>query len=230
MRGESLNNIKSWADEDRPREKLKSKGHQALSDAELVAIILGSGSRNQSAVDLAKLMLNENDGINGLAKKDIAFLKKYKGIGDAKAITIAAALELGRRRSATTIDDKPTIRSSRDAYEIIGPLLADLPYEEFWLICCNGRNKVIWKGKISSGGIAGTVVDPKMVFNIALSHLASAILVYHNHPSGQTSPSEADIKLTHKLNEGAALLDMRLLDHIIIGGTNYYSFKDEGVI
>ncbi len=227
---ENYQNIKSWAEEDRPREKMKMKGYSALTDAELVAIILGSGSRNESAVQLAQRMLLDNDGLEGLAKKDINHFKKYKGIGDAKAITLAATLELGRRRKEGVIVQKPKISSSNDAFMLMGAQLADLPYEEFWMMCCNRRNQVIWTERISRGGVAGTVVDAKIIFKIALEHLSSGILLFHNHPSGQTIPSDQDKQITRKIAQAAKLLDMNLLDHLIIGGKTYFSFADEGLI
>jgi DNA repair protein RadC len=225
-----MSNIKSWAAEDRPREKMLEKGEKILTDAELLAIILGSGSRNESAVQLAQRMLSEAGGLDNLAKKDLHFYKQFKGVGDAKAITVSAAMELGRRRKTSKKEQKIKITSSVEAYQLLAPQLSDLNHEEFWVACCDRRNHVIWKERISSGGVAGTIVDPKIVFKIALSHLASSIIFYHNHPSGAVSPSTSDKLLTQKLVKGAEALDILVLDHIIIGSDSYYSFKDENLL
>lgn len=219
--------IKSWAEEDRPREKMLLKGKEALSNAELIAILMGSGSRTESAVDLAKRVLNGASNLNELGKKSIDFLTSYKGIGEAKAVSIAAALELGRRRQAETPNKKVKISSSIDAFELMGPFLEDLNHEEFWIVLLNRRNEVINREKVSSGGVSSTAVDPKLIFKSALSHLASGIVLFHNHPSGQIEPSIEDINITQKLINGGKLLDINILDHIIVGNKKYYSFKDE---
>ncbi len=222
--------IKTWAEEDRPREKMIAKGREVLTNAELLAILMGSGSRSETAVQLAQRILSEVDSLNELGRKDLEFLMKFKGIGEAKAISIAAALELGRRRQAEAPQQRPQISSSYDAYSIIGPLLEDIPHEEFWIILLNRRNEVISKEKISSGGVSATVVDSKLVFKPVISRLASSIILVHNHPSGRISPSNEDIALTKKLKEAGKLLDIKILDHLIIGNRQYYSFLDEGKI
>jgi DNA repair protein RadC len=224
-------NIKSWSPEDRPREKLLLKGTSALSDAELIAILLGSGTRTLSAVDLSKNVLRTVDHkLNDLARLSVKDLMKTKGIGEAKAITIVAALELGRRRKETDADEKPKIASSRDAYDLFKVHLLDLPHEEFWILLLNRANRVMRKVQISQGGVAGTVADPKLIFKSALEELASGIIVAHNHPSGNLNASQADIDLTKKIKEGARLLEMQLLDHLIIAGQKYFSFADEGLL
>jgi DNA repair protein RadC len=223
--------IKSWAEDDRPREKLKLKGKNALSDAELLAILLGSGNRNESAVDLAKIVLRDlKESLAELSRLSLPDLIKYKGIGEAKAITIIAALELGKRRNEATVMAKDKIGNSRDAFEIFRSKMGDLPYEEFWIIMLNKANRVIRNCNISEGGISGTVVDPKKIFKIALDHHASSIILGHNHPSGNIQPSEADQKITKKIKDAGNMLDVAILDHLIIGDDRYYSFADEGLI
>lgn len=204
------------------------KGKEALSDAELIAILLGSGSRDESAVDLSKRILNQCQNLNELGRKSLDFFMSFKGVGEAKAITMAAALELGRRRQLSTVQARPRIRSSRAAYEVLGPVLADLPHEEFWIACLNRKNEVVSTHKISSGGIDSTIVDPKIVFSTALRHSATSIVLYHNHPSGAPQPSEKDLRLTKKLSLAGKHLDIGVLDHIIVGNGAYYSFLDEG--
>ncbi len=223
--------IKAWAEEDRPREKLLLKGKNALSDAELLAILLGSGSREESAVSLAQRILNsvEND-LNALGKRSLSDLMQFKGIGEAKAITIAAALELGRRRQLTSVKDRPQIRSSRDGYKLLAPLLMDLPHEEFWVLLLNRANRVIGREQISIGGTSGTVVDAKVIFRKALEGQASALILVHNHPSGNLRPSQADIDITKKLRIGGKSLDISILDHLIISDRGYFSFADEGIL
>lgn len=224
-------NIKRWALEDRPREKLLIKGNSALSDAELIAILLGTGTTTMSAVDLAKKILQGVDNnLNILARLSIKELMKVKGIGEAKAISIVAALELGRRRKESGADEKPKITSSKDAYDYIKADLLDIPHEEFWILLVNRANRIVKKQQISLGGVAGTVADPKIIFKIALEELASAIILVHNHPSGNLIASQADINLTNKLKEGGKLLEVQVLDHIIIAGKNYFSFADEGIL
>jgi DNA repair protein RadC len=224
-------NIKSWSPEDRPREKLILKGTSALSDAELIAILLGSGTTTLSAVDLAKKILQGvNYNLHDLARVSVKDLMKVKGIGEAKAITIVAALELGRRRKESDPEEKPKITSSRDAYDIVKAHLLDLPHEEFWVILLNRANRVTRKHQISQGGVAGTVADPKIIFKYALDDLASGIIIAHNHPSGNLTASQADIDLTRKLKEGGKLLEIQVLDHLIVAGQKYFSFADEGLI
>ncbi|MBL4651804.1 MAG: DNA repair protein RadC [Flavobacteriales bacterium] len=223
--------IKYWAEDDRPREKLVAKGRSALSDAELIAIIIGSGSRNESAVELSKRILHSIDNnLSELGKVSVNDLMKFKGIGEAKAITIAAALELGRRRKENEPQKKSKIVTSKDAFGVIYPVLADLPHEEFWVILLNQNNKLIDTVCISRGGVSGTVADAKLIFKVALEKLASSIILSHNHPSGNLKPSKSDIDLTKKLKEGAKLLDIAVLDHLIIGDANFYSFADQGMM
>lgn len=224
-------NILSWAEEDRPREKLLLKGKAALSDAELIGILIGSGTRSISAVDLSKLILKEvGNNLNELAKCSVKDLQKFKGIGEAKAIAIVSALELGRRRKESQYLEKPKITCSQDAYEVIKPELLDLPYEAFWILLLNRANQVIKKSQISSGGISGTVADPKIIFKTALDNMCSAIILVHNHPSGNLKPSTADINLTKKLKEAGDLLEIPVLDHIIFSDNGYLSFSDEGLL
>jgi DNA repair protein RadC len=224
-------NIKNWAAEDRPREKLLLKGKSALSDAELIAILLGTGTTTQSAVDLAKNVLqNAGNNLHDLARLTVKDLTKVKGIGEAKAITIVAALELGRRRKELEPEEKPKIGSSRDAYEIVKSELLDIPHEEFWVLLLNRANRVIRKMQISQGGVAGTVADPKIIFKLALEELASGIILAHNHPSGNLNASQADIDLTKKIKEAGKLLEIQVLDHLIIAGQKYFSFTDEGMM
>jgi DNA repair protein RadC len=224
-------NIKNWAVEDRPREKLLQKGTGALSDAELIAILIGSGTRKMTAVELSKLLLQQSENnLNELAKLSVKDLMKMKGIGEAKAITIIAALELGRRRKEQEPSDKPKITSSLSAYEILKGDLMDLRHEEFWVLLLNRANKVVRKKRISEGGVSGTVADPKIIFKLALEEMASGVIVAHNHPSGNTTASQSDIDLTKKLKEAGKVLEIQLLDHIIVAGNKYFSFADEGMM
>ncbi len=223
--------IKSWAEADRPREKLLAKGKSALSEAEMIAILIGSGNLEESAVELSKRILNSVDNnLVELGKLDVNALCKFKGIGEAKAISIIAALELGRRRNEQTTPERESITSSKQAFNLLHPILADLPHEEFWLIFLNRANKVIKKQAISKGGVAGTVVDAKMIFKPAVENLASSVILCHNHPSGNRTPSQEDIALTRKIKEAGKLLDISVHDHIIIANDNYYSFADEGFL
>lgn len=226
-----LLNIKSWAEEDRPREKLLAKGRAALTDAELIGILIGSGTKSLTAVDVGKIILGEVDNnLHQLAKLDIKSLKKFKGIGEAKAITIVAALELGRRRKEADVLKKPKISGSADAYALLKTHLMDLPHEEFWILLLNRGNLVIKAIPISQGGISGTVADAKIIFKYAIEHLASGIILAHNHPSGNLKPSQADIQLTKKLTESGRLMEIPVLDHIICTDHEYFSFADEGLI
>ncbi len=224
--------IKSWANDDRPREKMLQKGRQSLSDSELLAILIGSGIKGMSAVELAKLILSDySNNLNELGKVEPkVYVKKYKGIGEAKAIQIAAALELGRRRQITDPLDKIVIKSSKDAFNYLYTFMADLPHEEFYILLCNHSNKIIDKKHIGTGGLAGVVVDIKKVLVPALEQMASGIVLCHNHPSGNLKPSNEDVKLTKRIKDAASLLDIRVLDHIIIGDMNYFSFADEGLL
>ena len=224
-------NIKRWSPEDRPREKMLLKGTSALSDAELIAILIGSGSRNLSALDLSKRILEGvNNHLHELARVSVRDLTKIKGIGPAKAIAIVAALELGRRRKETDIQEKPKIGSSGEAYEAICAEVMDLPHEEFWVLLLNRANRLIRKQRVSEGGVSGTVADPKLIFKCALDYLASGIIVVHNHPSGNRTASQSDIDLTKKLKEAGKFLEIQLLDHLIICGPKYFSFADEGMM
>lgn len=223
--------IKAWAEEDSPREKFALKGKSSLSDAELIAILIGSGNKNESVVELSKRILSAvNNNLNELGRIDLGDLIKFKGIGEAKAITIAAALELGRRRKLTEVIKNPKITSSGDIYEIMSPLLSDLKHEEFWVVILNQGNKVIHKSRVSSGGVAATIADPKLIFKPFLEKLGSSIILCHNHPSGNLTPSAAEIQLTKKNVEAGKLFDIRVLDHIIIANDKYYSFADEGMM
>jgi len=224
--------IKSWAEEDRPREKLLLKGKAALSDAELIAILLRTGVQGSSALDIARKMLAKVGGnLNELGKLSVADIRKMeKGLGDTKAITIVAALELGRRRQGSEIREKPQIRRSRDSFDYIYPEMADLGHEQFYVLYLNKANRVMAHRQISSGGVAGTVADIKIILRYGIEMLSSAIIAVHNHPSGNLKPSQADIDLTKKLKEAARLMDVFLLDHLIIGENRYYSFADEGML
>ena len=224
-------NIKSWSPEDRPREKLLLKGTSALSEAELIAILIGSGTANMSAVEVAKkILLQGGNNLNDLAKLSVKDLMKIKGIGEAKAITIVAALELGRRRKEADREEKPKINTSKEAFDQLKADLMDLPLEEFWVLLLNRANRVIKKKKVSEGGVSGTVADPKIIFKMALEELACGVVVAHNHPSGNLTPSQSDIGLTKKLQEAGKFLEIQLLDHVIIAGNKYFSFADEGLI
>jgi len=223
--------ITDWAVEDRPREKLIQSGTSSLSDAELLAILISSGTKEKSAVDLGRELLSVvNNNLNTLGKLSIADLKKIRGIGNARAVTIAAALELGRRRKLAEIPDALKIKCSKDVADIFQPLLSDLPHEEFWILFLNRSNRVINRMKLSQGGISGTVTDVRMVMKKAIEYLASGIIVCHNHPSGNLNPSESDTKITQKIKEAGNLLDIQLLDHLIISDKDFYSFADNGMI
>jgi DNA repair protein RadC len=223
--------IKSWAEEDRPREKLSGQGRRALTDAELIAILIGSGSRNETAVELSKRILHhyEND-LNKLGKASISELSKFKGIGEAKAISIIAALEIGRRRGETETKAPDTLTCSRDIYNVMRRHLMDLNHEEFWIVLVSRASKVIGKELISKGGLNGTVADPRIIYHVAIQHQASSIVLIHNHPSGNLKPSREDIFLTKKMVEAGKLLDINVLDHVIITDNGYFSFGDEGML
>jgi DNA repair protein RadC len=224
------NSIKNWSADDRPREKMISNGRQSLSDSELLAIILGSGSRGESAVELSKRILADHqNNLNELGKITIKDLtNRYKGIGEAKAINIIAALELGRRRQSNEAVERISIISSRDAYNILHPVLSDLPYEEFWIILTNRANKVIFKTLISRGGIHAVIVDVRLIVKCALEHLACGIILGHNHPSSSLRPSKADIDITAQIKQAAGFFNINVNDHIIVGDLDYYSFADNG--
>ena len=223
--------ITAWAEEDRPREKMLLKGKAALSDAELIAIIIGSGTVNEDAIALAQRILDSvNANLSELGRRSIKDLMKFKGIGEAKAISITAAVELGRRRQFSDVMQKDTLTSSRDVFDMMLPQLIDLPYEEFWILQLNRANHVIGRARISAGGVSGTVVDSKMVFKPAIEVLATSIILVHNHPSGNLKPSQADIELTRKLKEAGKHLDIAVVDHIIVAYSGFYSFADENIM
>jgi DNA repair protein RadC len=224
-------NIKSWAEADRPREKLMLHGRRHLTDAELLAILIASGNKDETAVDLSKRMLSfyQND-LDALGKSSIAELSKFKGIGEAKGITIVAALELGRRRKETVATPIQKIGSAIDAYQLLWPDFADLNHEEFWILLLNRANHVKSKHLISKGGQSGTIADPKIIFKTALEQNAAYIILAHNHPSGNLKPSTEDVRLTKKLVEGGKMMDLLVVDHLIITDKGYYSFADEGLI
>lgn len=223
--------ILSWAEEDRPREKLLLKGKSALSDAELIAILIGSGTKSMSAVDVGKLILSQaGNNLNELARFSVKDLQKIKGIGEAKAISIVSALELGRRRKESEFTEKAKVSCSNDIYQLMKPELMDLPKEEFWVLLLNRANRLIKKEQISSGGVSGTVADPKIIFKFALEQYASSIVLVHNHPSGNLKPSQNDITLTDKMKAAGKLLEIPVLDHVIFSDQGYLSFADEGML
>jgi len=223
--------IKSWALDDRPREKLIAKGKKALSDAELIAILIGSGNREESAVGLSKRILKSvNGNINELAKLSVEKLSTFKGIGEAKAISIITGLELGKRRQLEVALEKPTITSSKDGANLMQPIIGDLEHEEFWVLFLNNANKVVAKSQISKGGLTATIVDIRLVFKSALELFSVGIIVCHNHPSGKLQPSNADKNLTQRIKEAGITLDIKLLDHLIITKKAYFSFADEGLL
>lgn len=222
--------INQWAEDDRPREKFLLKGKSSLSDSELLAILIGSGSRNESAVQLCqRILASSQNNLNLLGKLSIQQLMNFKGIGEAKAISIAAALELGRRRREEEVIELKKITSSKAVFDIMQPLIGELSHEEFWVLFLNNSNKVIYKTQISKGGITGTIVDIRIVFKLALEHNATSIILSHNHPSGKLQASEADIQITKKIKEAGKNLDIQVLDHVIITEKSYYSFVDEGI-
>ena len=223
--------ITDWAEADRPREKLMQKGASALSDAELLAILIGSGNTKETAVELCRRILHDtHDNLNELARLSISELCVYKGIGEAKAITIVAALELGKRRKSSEFLDRKQIKNSSDLFELFQPLLIDLKHEEFWVGLLNNANKVLETRKLTQGGMKQTVVDIPMLLKMALEKSASAMIVAHNHPSAQAYPSNEDVNITKRIQEGCKAIGINFLDHIIVAGGKYYSFADEGKI
>ena len=231
MKPNNIQSIKNWAIEDRPREKMLQKGREALSDAELIAILIGSGNSTETAVDLSRHILKDaDDNLINLSQMSINELMCYNGIGEAKAVSIAAALELGRRRRFAEAAQQPLIRNSKDAFEHFYIRMSDIEHEQFWVMLLNPANKVIKIIKVSDGGINGTLADPKRIFKIALEYNASAITLCHNHPSGNLLPSDSDKTLTRNLINGGKLLEIKILDHIIVGINNYFSFADSGLI
>lgn len=224
-------NLKSLAEDDRPREKFLLKGKSAVSDSELLAIIMGSGNREESAVELARRILNSvENNWHRLSQLSIKDLTKFKGVGEAKAISIATALEIGNRKSQQEVLERQQISSSKDAFEILQPHLSDLQTEEFWAIFLNHQNKILYKTCLFRGGIASSVADVRVVFKMALEHFSTQIIVAHNHPAGSLKPSKEDINITQKIKDAGKLLDIDLLDHLILTQNKYYSFKDEGIL
>lgn len=223
--------IKDWALEDRPREKLLAKGITSLSNAELLAILIRSGGKEESAVELArKILMEAGNNLRELGRLSVNDLVKHKGVGTVKALSIIAALELGRRRGKSDLREKIRITGSRDVYSLFHPVLGDLTHEEFWILLLNRANRVIDNIRISQGGISGTVIDVRIILKHALDRLASAMILCHNHPSGNLKPSEADVKITSKISDSCRTMDLQLLDHIIIADNSYFSFSDEGLI
>lgn len=223
--------IKAWAEGDRPREKLIQKGKTALSDAELVAILIGSGNRKESAVELAKRILAGSDNkLNELGRLSVNQLMKYKGIGRAKAVSIVAALELGRRRRGEEALDRKKVTSSRAIFDVMQPIIGDLDHEEFWILYLNNSHKVLQKLQLSKGGITGTIVDVRLTYKAALEIGATVVVLTHNHPSGTLKPSQPDLKLTKRLKAAGESLDIKILDHVIITQNSYFSFADEGIL
>jgi len=223
--------IKNWAQNDQPREKLRDKGKAVLSDAELIAILISSGNRDESAVELSKRILSSVDNnLNELGKLSINQLTNFKGIGEAKAITITAALELGRRRRGEEALKRDKISSSASVFEIMQPILGELPHEEFWIIYLNNANRIIQKGQLSKGGITGTLVDVRLVLKKAIEVGATGLILVHNHPSGTLKPSQADKQITEKLKQAGISLDIKVLDHLIITEKAYFSFADEALL
>jgi len=223
--------IKHWANDDKPREKMVQKVKSILSDSKLIAILIGSGSRNESAVELSKRILASVDNnLNELGKLSIKQLMQFKGIGEAKAVTIAAALEIGRRRRGEEAQKITKISSSKDVFELMQPSMGELPHEEFWIVYLNNSNKVMHSAQLSKGGITGTLVDVRLVMKQALELGTVALILAHNHPSGGLKPSEADKQITQKLKNAAAALDIKVLDHLIITQKDYFSFADENIL
>ncbi|MFV0248268.1 MAG: RadC family protein [Tenacibaculum sp.] len=223
--------IKTWAFDDRPREKMLNKGKNALSDAELIAILIGSGSRDESAVELSKRILKHaGNNLNKLSKLSVEELKEFKGIGEAKAISIVTALELGKRRHFEKKEPILKITSSENVASIMQPLIGDLEYEEFWVLYLNNANRILAKRQISKGGLTATLVDIRILFKKALEYSTVGIVLCHNHPSGKLKPSTADIELTKRIKQAAITLDIKLLDHLIITEKDYFSFANQGFL
>ncbi len=223
--------LKQWADDDKPREKLATKGRQVLSNAELIAILIGSGNRDQTALEVSKdILAYANNDLWQLGKLSIKELSRFKGIGSVKAITLIAALELGRRRSEDPGTDKTKITCSKDAYKELAPFVSDHEQEVFWILALNRANYVEDKIMISSGGLTSTLADTRIIFKRAIDKLATSIILCHNHPSGNLQPSPEDIQLTKKLVSAGRILDIQVLDHLIIAGNNFYSFADNGLM
>lgn len=220
--------IKNWSDDDKPREKMMAQGKNALSDAELLAILIGSGSRNESALELSRRILTSvNNNLTQLGKLTLKQLQQFKGVGEAKAITILAATELGRRRSAELPEPQPVIKASKHVFQLMQPIIGELAHEEFWGVFLNNANRVLHKTQLSKGGITQTVVDVRLLFKAAIEWGAVALILVHNHPSGNLTPSQADRHITQKIKMAGESLDIRLLDHIILNEKTYFSFADE---
>lgn len=223
--------IRHWSEDDRPREKLLLKGKTILSDAELLAILIGSGSRNETAVGLSQRILSSvNNNLHALGKLSVAQLLLFKGIGEAKAVTIVAAVEFARRRRLSETTELNKINSSKSIFEMMQPIIGELPHEEFWIVYLNNSNKVITKTQLSKGGITGTLVDVRLVFKTALEMGATGIILCHNHPSGTLIPSEADKHITRKLKLAGENLDIKVLDHVIVTESSWFSFADDGLL
>ncbi|RZJ65657.1 MAG: JAB domain-containing protein [Flavobacterium sp.] len=223
--------MRQWSEDDRPREKLILKGRAALSDAELIAILIGSGSRNETAVDLSKRILsNAGNNLNELSRMTLSQLLAFKGIGEAKAVAISAAMELGRRKRESEARELSKISSSHDVFQVMQPLIGELPHEEFWILYLNNSNKILHKSLLSRGGITGTVVDVRLAFKTALLQSATGMILCHNHPSGTLKASEADKQITRKIKLAGENLDIKVLDHLIVTETAYFSFSDEGIL
>lgn len=223
--------IKSWAEEDRPREKLRDKGRHVLTEAELIAILIGSGNSDESAVALGqRILAGSGNNLSLLSKQGIQDLMRFRGIGEAKAIALIAALELGRRRKEEEVSKREKVISSADAFHQVRAVFLDLQHEEFWMLLLNKSNLLIRREFISRGGVSGTVVDPKMIFKPALQYLASSMIICHNHPSGNLKPSESDIKITMQLRDAGRMLEIPVLDHLIVSEEQYYSFADNNLM
>lgn len=223
--------IKFLAQDDRPREKFLLKGKSSLSDSELLAIIMGSGSRDESALELArKILISVGNNWNQLSLLSVKDLMKFKGVGEVKAISIATALEIGRRRVGQEVSEKPVISNSNDAYNVFRNQLSDLRTEEFWAVFVNQSNKIIHLSRLTQGGISQSVVDVRILFKTALDHLATGVIIAHNHPSGSLKPSREDMTITQKIKEAGKFLSVQLLDHLIITQDSYFSFSDEGLL
>ena len=223
--------IKFLAEDDRPREKFLLKGKNSLSDAELLAIIMGSGNREDSAVELGRKILNSvANNWHNLSLLSLSDLMKFKGVGEAKAISIAAALEIGHRRAAQEVPEKIQIRESKDSYKVLQPYLSDLQTEEFWAVFLNQNNRIVGKARLSAGGINQSVVDVRILFKTALEHLSTAIAIAHNHPSGNLKPSQEDLRITKQIADAGKILNIQLLDHLIISQNAYFSFADENIL
>lgn len=231
METNDFRSIKAWNEDDRPREKMLLKGPSSLSDTELLAILIGSGTRQMSALDVARNLYDKaHNNLHELSRLRPQELMRSKGIGEARAVTISAALELGRRRQASEVHDRGTIQSSSDAFRFFQPRIAHLQHEEFWLVCLARNNKILGTHRISAGGISSTVVDTRIILRTALENNASSIILSHNHPSGNKKPSEADLTLTRNIAKACSFMDIQLVDHIIVVENGYFSFSDEGAI